>query len=222
MCSTISRSPAAPTPCSPMTRSALIHETSRGLPRQINNLAVAVADRRVRRKEGDRGRVRRTRRGRRDLRRMTLLAPRPAARPTISRPSAALPPPAGWPAPPDPAVYHELLGEIVTRIAPHTEADPVAILTQLLVAFGAAVGRGAWFTVEATRHHPNEFMLLVGDSSQGEEGVVMGSRPPADRRSRPVARAADPDRPVLRRGADLGRPRPDRARTPASPTSGCW
>jgi hypothetical protein len=59
--------------------------------------------------------------------------------------AAALPPPAGWPAPPAPAVYHELLGEIVTRIAPHTEADPVAILTQLLVAFGAAVGRGAHF-----------------------------------------------------------------------------
>lgn len=81
-----------------------------------------------------------------------------------------LPPPAGWPAPPAPAVYHELLGEIVTRIAPHTEADPVAILTQLLVAFGAAAGRGAWFTVEATRHHPNEFMLLVGDSSKARKG----------------------------------------------------
>ena len=78
--------------------------------------------------------------------------------------------PPGWPAPPAPAVYHELLGEIVTRIAPHTEADPVAILTQLLVAFGAAVGRGAFFEVEATRHHPNEFMLLVGDSSKARKG----------------------------------------------------
>jgi hypothetical protein len=84
--------------------------------------------------------------------------------------TALLPPPAGWPAPAAPAVYHELLGEIVTRIAPHTEADPVAILTQLLVAFGAAVGRGAWFSVEATRHHPNEFMLLVGDSSKARKG----------------------------------------------------
>jgi hypothetical protein len=84
--------------------------------------------------------------------------------------NALLPAPAGWPAPPDPAVYHELLGEIVNRIAPHTEADPVAILTQLLVAFGAAVGRGAWFTVEATRHAPNEFMLLVGDSSRARKG----------------------------------------------------
>lgn len=81
-----------------------------------------------------------------------------------------LPPPAGWPAPPAPVVYHEVLGEIVKRIAPHTEADPVAILTQLLVAFGGAVGRGAWFQVEATRHHPNEFMLLVGDSSKARKG----------------------------------------------------
>jgi hypothetical protein len=81
-----------------------------------------------------------------------------------------LPAPAGWPAPPDQAVYHELLGEIVQRIAPHTEADPIAILTQLLVAFGAAVGRGAFFQVEATRHAPNEFMLLVGDSSRARKG----------------------------------------------------
>jgi hypothetical protein len=81
-----------------------------------------------------------------------------------------LPPPAGWPAPPERAVYHELLGEIVNRIAPHTEADPVAILTQLLVSFGAAVGRGAWFQVEATRHHGNEYMCLVGDSSRARKG----------------------------------------------------
>jgi hypothetical protein len=84
--------------------------------------------------------------------------------------SELLPAPAGWPAPPDEAVYHELAGEIVRRIAPETEADPVAILTQLLVAFGAAVGRGAWFTVEATRHHGNEFMCLVGDSARGRKG----------------------------------------------------
>jgi len=81
-----------------------------------------------------------------------------------------LPAPDGWPAPPDPAAYHGLAGEIVKQLAPHTEADPVAILSQLLVAFGAAAGRGAWFTVEATRHHPNEFMLLVGDSAKARKG----------------------------------------------------
>jgi hypothetical protein len=100
---------------------------------------------------------------------MTLSLPDP---PPQDPPPAdtELPPPAGWPAPAHPTVYHELLGEVVTRIAPHTEADPVAILTQLLVAFGAAVGRGAWFTVEATRHHPHEFMLLTGDSSKARKG----------------------------------------------------
>jgi hypothetical protein len=96
---------------------------------------------------------------------LSLLDP-PPEEPT----DTTLLPPVGWPAPPAPAVYRDLLGEIVGRIAPHTEADPVAILTQLLVAFGAAVGRGGWFTVEATRHHPNEFMLLTGDSSKARKG----------------------------------------------------
>jgi hypothetical protein len=81
-----------------------------------------------------------------------------------------IPPPAGWPAPPDPAAYHGLPGAIVEKIAPNTEADPVAILAQLLVACGAIVGRGAHFQIEATLHHPNEFAVLVGDSSKARKG----------------------------------------------------
>ena len=80
--------------------------------------------------------------------------------------------PAGWPAPPGPAAYHGLLGEIVRRLEPETEADPVAILTQLLVAFGTAVGCGAYFEIEATRHHPHEFLLLVGESSRARKGTA--------------------------------------------------
>lgn len=75
-----------------------------------------------------------------------------------------------FPAPPDRAVYHGLAEQIIDQVAPHTEADPVAILAQLLVAFGAAVGRGAWFQVEATRHHANEFLVLVGDSAKARKG----------------------------------------------------
>ncbi|MGH2842298.1 MAG: DUF3987 domain-containing protein, partial [Solirubrobacteraceae bacterium] len=88
------------------------------------------------------------------------------------QPSGALtlPVPDGWPAAPQAVVYHGLAGEIVNTIAPETEADPVAILSQLLVAFGAAVGRGAFFQVEATRHHPNEFLVLVGDSARARKG----------------------------------------------------
>jgi hypothetical protein len=78
--------------------------------------------------------------------------------------------PDGFPMAPAQAVYHGLAGEIVQTIAPHTEADPVAILAQLLVAFGAAVGRGAHFQVEATHHHPNEFLVLVGDSAKARKG----------------------------------------------------
>lgn len=86
-------------------------------------------------------------------------------------PGVVLPAPAGWPAPPGQAAYHGLLGEIVGRLEPETEADPVAILSQLLVCFGAAVGRGAWFQVEATRHHPQEFVLIVGDSATSRKGT---------------------------------------------------
>jgi hypothetical protein len=78
--------------------------------------------------------------------------------------------PDGWPEAPQVAAYHGLAGEIVNRIAPETEADPVAILSQLLIAFGACTGRGAFFQVEATRHYPNEFLVLIGDSARARKG----------------------------------------------------
>jgi hypothetical protein len=39
-----------------------------------------------------------------------------------------------------------------------------------LVCAGALIGRDAHFQVEATRHHPNEFVVLVGDSSKARKG----------------------------------------------------
>ncbi len=78
--------------------------------------------------------------------------------------------PPGWPAPPERPAWQPLAGVIAETIAPHTEADPVAILAQLLVGAGMIIGRRAWVTVEATRHHPNEFMLLVGDSAKARKG----------------------------------------------------
>lgn len=93
-----------------------------------------------------------------------------APEPTAGWGERTLPAPAGWPQPPGPAAYHGLAGEIVGQVAPHTEADPAAILSQLLIAFGAAVGRGAYFQIEATRHHPNEFLVLVGDTAKARKG----------------------------------------------------
>jgi hypothetical protein len=83
---------------------------------------------------------------------------------------ALLAAPAGWPAPPGPAAWAGMAGAIAETIAPHTEADPVAVLVQLLVGAGALVGRGAYMAVEATRHHPNEFVVLVGDSAKARKG----------------------------------------------------
>jgi len=95
----------------------------------------------------------------------------PAMKSTAGTPtSMTLPPPAGWPPPPEDAAYHGLPGAIVHKIAPHTEADPVAILTQLLVCCGALIGRDAHFQIEATLHHPNEFAILIGDSAKARKG----------------------------------------------------
>lgn len=100
----------------------------------------------------------------------TLFDDIPADRPAPSS-RQVMPPPAGWPGAPGAAGYHGLLGEIVRVLEPETEADPVAILAQLLVAFGTAVGRDAYFEIEATRHHPHEFLLLVGDTARARKGT---------------------------------------------------
>lgn len=99
--------------------------------------------------------------------------PGPATDPGIPPAPAALaadPPPPGWPAVAGPDAYAGLLGDIVAALAPHTEADPVAILAQALVAAGATIGRGAHFAVEASLHHPNEYVLLVGESAKARKG----------------------------------------------------
>jgi hypothetical protein len=75
-----------------------------------------------------------------------------------------------WPAPARDAALHGVAGEFVTRTARHTESDPMALLIQFLVCFGAAAGRGAHYAVEATRHSLNEFAILVGPSGKGRKG----------------------------------------------------
>ena len=79
-----------------------------------------------------------------------------------------------WPDPPAREAYHGLAGRIVDAIAPHTESDPVALLTQLLVFFGNAIGRGPHFMVEADRHALNLYLVLVGGTSKGRKGTSLG------------------------------------------------
>ncbi|MDY7091577.1 MAG: DUF3987 domain-containing protein [Acidobacteriota bacterium] len=78
-----------------------------------------------------------------------------------------------WPSPAD-EVFHGLAGRYVRKIEPHTEADPIGILIQLMVLFGNLLGRGPHFRVEADEHHLNLFVVLVGQSSKGRKGVSAG------------------------------------------------
>jgi hypothetical protein len=75
-----------------------------------------------------------------------------------------------WPAPIGEPALHGPAGEFVRLVEPHTEADPIALLIQLLVAFGVAAGRHAHLRIEASRHYPNEFCVLVGASGKGRKG----------------------------------------------------
>jgi hypothetical protein len=97
-----------------------------------------------------------------------------AVRRASSRPSAATPADDPWPEPLAESAFHGLIGEMVRAIEPHTEADPAALLMQMLVMFGNVIGRTAHFRVEADVHHTNLFAGLVGRTSKGRKGVSRG------------------------------------------------
>lgn len=75
-----------------------------------------------------------------------------------------------WPEPLTDAAYHGLAGEFVRLVSPHSEADPIALLAQFLIAFGSIVGRSCHFIAEAAMHFTNLFAVLVGDSSKSRKG----------------------------------------------------
>lgn len=97
----------------------------------------------------------------------------PFTSPAIERVVNPPPPPQSptVPAPLAEYAFHGLAGTIVRKIAPHTEADPAAMLIQLLVAFGNCVGRGPHFRVEDTPHFAAEFAVIVGKSSKARKGT---------------------------------------------------
>ncbi len=75
----------------------------------------------------------------------------------------------------DAAALQGLAGEIVRAIDPFTEADPVAVLVQLLAFVGCAIGREPHFTVEHTPHPVKLFAALVGATAKGRKGQSTSS-----------------------------------------------
>src|SRR5262245_19474201 len=66
---------------------------------------------------------------------------------------------------------HGLAGDFVRSIEPFTEADPVAVLSNLLTAYGNIIGHRPHFKVGYTRHYFNLFVAQVGASSRGRKGT---------------------------------------------------
>jgi hypothetical protein len=73
----------------------------------------------------------------------------------------------------DPDAYYGVIGRLTRTIEPHTEADPVAILVQSLIAFGCSIGHGPFFKTGETNHHTNMDACLVGRTSQGRKGSAL-------------------------------------------------
>lgn len=72
-----------------------------------------------------------------------------------------------------PACYG-VIGDFLRTVEPDTEAAPVAIFVQLIVAFGNVIGRRAHFVHEATPHHLNLYTAIVGKSAKGRKGTSWG------------------------------------------------
>ena len=93
---------------------------------------------------------------------------------------------AAWPEPMAGPARHGLIGELVEAIEPNTEADPAALVVQLLCALGNCIGRGPHYAVEGDEHHGNLFAVVVGPSGKARKGTSWG-------RIRQIAEQADPD-----------------------------
>lgn len=76
-----------------------------------------------------------------------------------------------WPVLDRSKAMHGLAGIVTIAIDPYTEADPVAVLLNVLTAFGNIIGPKAHFRVEHTRHALRLFVCLVGQTSKGRKGT---------------------------------------------------
>jgi hypothetical protein len=69
------------------------------------------------------------------------------------------------------AAWHGPIGDAVRRLAPGTEADPVAVLVSVLALFGALVGEKPHVRVGGVRHPARVWPLLVGRTAAGRKGT---------------------------------------------------
>ncbi|MGH9004790.1 MAG: hypothetical protein ACRDYV_16835, partial [Acidimicrobiia bacterium] len=69
-----------------------------------------------------------------------------------------------------------VLGDVVETVEPVTEADPVALLTELMCAVGNAIGSGPHALADAAQHPARLFAVLVGRSARARKGTARSHR----------------------------------------------
>ncbi len=80
-----------------------------------------------------------------------------------------------WPQPPAEAAFYGLAGDVVRMIEPHTEADPVAVLSMFHASFGNMIGPSAHFVAQSQKHPARIWPVLVGETAKGRKGSAWSS-----------------------------------------------
>jgi len=76
-----------------------------------------------------------------------------------------------WPILDDKALYGPP-GDVVRTFGPQCEGDPIVILVSYLMAIGNAIGGTPYVDVGESRHHLNEYAVIVGKTSRSRKGTA--------------------------------------------------
>jgi hypothetical protein len=77
-----------------------------------------------------------------------------------------------WPDPLGAEAYHGIVGDFLRLVAPASEADPAALLSQFLVMTGCCIGAGPHGVAGADVHSARLFAVIVGATSRGRKGAA--------------------------------------------------
>ena len=76
-----------------------------------------------------------------------------------------------WPEDASEEAFYGLAGDIARTLESESEADPHALLANILTIFGVLIGPRPHFTVGGDRHALRLFTALVGETSRGRKGL---------------------------------------------------
>lgn len=72
----------------------------------------------------------------------------------------------------DEKALYGVLGEIARETTKESEANPFAVMANLIVMLGSIIGRKAYIKMDVDKHYPIFFILHVGKASKGKKGLA--------------------------------------------------